>query len=240
MEDISLLASIIKLGVVAWVVAIMCAVNSNAQASSAHYRGGRNSSTGWISAPVVGLLTNSEETEIRGILGVPGASTLSAPIALPEGVMRIHLAPTQRWALAELEAGGLSLLHFEGTEPGLIQSVDGGFAASGLVSFSPTGHSAAMFSRETTTLQILTKLDSTPHVRSEPGPRFRLGTSNRRERRWNNAGDAYGRREPLFSRRCDRAPIDFPSEPGRWRCVSTKSGRPFGSRWQQRHDRANR
>jgi len=129
---------------------------------------GHADSPEWISAPVVGLMTNSGQTQVRAIYGVAGASTLGLPIPLADGVARIRLAPGQRWALVEQADGApLGLLRFQGAAPGNVQSIDGALAAPDLVGFSPAGRSAVLFSRAGGTLQVLAGLDSTPRVAFE-------------------------------------------------------------------------
>jgi hypothetical protein len=126
---------------------------------------GQGTPRSWISTPVLGLFTPSGEKEVRAIVGVPGASTISAPIVLPQGVTRIHLGPTQRRALVEQPSEtALGLLAFAGASPGDIRRIDGAMATPDLVSFSPTGRSAVLLSNTNGQLQVLTALDGTPRV----------------------------------------------------------------------------
>src|SRR5260370_25989847 len=102
-------------------------------------------------------------TEMGAVLGGPGAATLSPPIPLADGVTRIHLAPAQRWALAEQAGGaGLGLISFIGAVPGAVQLIDGALSTPDRVSFSPNGRAAALFSAGT--VQVLRGLDSAPTV----------------------------------------------------------------------------
>ncbi len=94
---------------VRWAFPIACFLGSGAGVLA------QTNSPGWIAAPLAGLLADQELTEIRAIQGVPGSSTVSGPIALPSGVLRVHLAPAQGWALVEqAPAGALGLMPFNG------------------------------------------------------------------------------------------------------------------------------
>jgi hypothetical protein len=118
-----------------------------------------------VSAPVVGLLSNQDRTEVRAILGVPGASTLSDPIPLPLLVANVYLAPTQRWAIVKNTlGGGLAAMNFSGAKAGNVTPIAGALAAPDSVSFSPTGSAAALTYAAMGTMQILTGLDSNLHV----------------------------------------------------------------------------
>jgi DNA-binding beta-propeller fold protein YncE len=118
---------------------------------------------GQVSAPVIGLLANSEGTQISPVQGVLGASSVGAPIALLGGG-RGYLAPGGGWALVRQGDGAVGLLTFSGLTPGNVQTVAGALTSPDLVSFSPTGKSAALFSRNAGVVQVLTALDTTPQV----------------------------------------------------------------------------
>lgn len=118
-----------------------------------------------VSAPVVGLLSNPDRTEVRALLGVPGAATLSDPIPLPLSVANVYLAPGQRWAIVKNTLGeALGVMSFTGAKAGSVSPIAGAMAAPDSVSFSPTGTAAALMSATTGTLQILTGLGSTPQL----------------------------------------------------------------------------
>src|SRR5579862_2903748 len=76
---------------------------------------GQTSGSGWISTPVVGLFATEDRLQVQPILGVSGASLLGPPVALPAGVTRVYLGPTQDSALVEdTSAAALGLLRFAG------------------------------------------------------------------------------------------------------------------------------
>ena len=118
-----------------------------------------------IAAPLAGLLANPETTEVCAIEGVPGASIIGNPIALPVGVLRVHLAPAQGWALVEqAPAGTLGVMTFSGIQPGSVIPIDNAMSAPDIVSFSPVGKSAVVVSNAAAMLQVLTRLDGTPEL----------------------------------------------------------------------------
>ncbi len=118
-----------------------------------------------VSAPVVGLLGNQGGTEVRAILGIAGASTLSDPIQLPLLVTNAYLAPAQRWAIVKDTLGGtLGTMYFSGAKAGVVTPLAGAMAAPDSVNFSPTGSAAALVSAAKGTLQILTSLNSNPQL----------------------------------------------------------------------------
>jgi len=125
---------------------------------------------GWISAPMVGLFASQDGTAITAIVGVPGASILVDPLVLPQGVTRVHLGPTQQWALVEQVSGtpfsykALGLMGFTGAQPGTVELIKGALPAPDLVSFSPTGASAILLDRASGQLQVIGGLNKTPGV----------------------------------------------------------------------------
>ncbi len=148
---------------VLWIFLSACFLGSgSARAQSA--------SPNWISAPLAGLLANPEMTEVRAIQGVPGASTVSGPIRLPTGILRVHLAPAQGWALVEqAPARTLGIMPFTGIQPGGVVPIGNALSAPDIVSFSPAGHSAVIVSNGAAMLQVLTGLESTPRLAMQAG-----------------------------------------------------------------------
>jgi len=125
-------------------------------------------SASWTGAPLVGLMTNAEMTEVRAIVGVIGASTVSDPIAMPRGTRHVYLAPGQQWALVDgLSGQTLGRMPFDRTQPGDVTPIHGALASPDVVSFSPAGRSAVVVSRSAGLLQVVTGLDGTPQVAME-------------------------------------------------------------------------
>lgn len=118
---------------------------------------------GQVSAPVIGLLANSEGTQISPVRGVLGASSVGSPIAFL-GSSRIDLAPGGGWALVRQRDGAIGLMTFSGVTAGSVQTVAGALTSPDLVSFSPGGTSAALFSTAAGAVQVLTALNTAPRI----------------------------------------------------------------------------
>lgn len=65
---------------------------------------------GSAGVPVMGYAFGAQTRELRAILGVPGASRWSDPLALPDGVTALRVAPGHRWALVLRESGEAGVL----------------------------------------------------------------------------------------------------------------------------------
>ena len=128
--------------------------------------GAQTTAPGLISLPVVGLLQN--KTEVRGILGVAGSSTIGEPILFPLGTTGVYLAPAQRWALVR-QLSGLGFMTFNGIHPSAVTSISGAVSTPDMIAFSPTGRAAVLVSNATGLLQVLTGLDGTPQVAMQAG-----------------------------------------------------------------------
>jgi len=134
-----------------------------------------------MQSPVLGFVASSRNALVRGqgragagysnpsvtvraILGVPGAAMSSGALTLPRGVAGAYFAPGQNFALVEQSTGSLALLRFNGTLAGPLQAIPGSISRPDIVSFSPNGSAAAVFSSEEGRLSILTGLPASPQV----------------------------------------------------------------------------
>lgn len=122
-----------------------------------------------FSGPVLGFLTNQEGTELRAITGVPGAALVSQPIALPEAVGRVFLAPSQQWAVVEKRNGsGLAAMLLD--SPNLaLQDIAGSFAHADVIAFSPSGTRLAVYSKAVAMVQIIARHADSIQVEREFG-----------------------------------------------------------------------
>lgn len=121
---------------------------------------------GAISSPLAGLFAIG--AEVRPIQGVPGASLVGDPIALPGSNARVYLAPLDRWALVETaRAASLSLVTFDGAAPGAATPIAGSLPSPDLVAFSPNGRNAVVYASLSGALQVLTHLDTAPQIAIE-------------------------------------------------------------------------
>jgi hypothetical protein len=105
--------------------------------------------------PVLGLLESQDNLAVQEIVGVPGAALVGSPIPLPANTGTIYLAPGHRWALAvKADGSGIGLLSLGGESP-LLTDVPSAIPSPTLVSFSPTGKQAAIYSVQENRLQIV-------------------------------------------------------------------------------------
>ncbi len=116
-----------------------------------------------ITGPVAGYTVESPGPVLRAILGVPGSFRFSDPIPLPDGVTRIHMAPGQDFALAELAGSGIAVLSLASGAVAGVAGIEGAIAPD-WTAFSPQASSAILFSAATSRLQVLTGLPATPHI----------------------------------------------------------------------------
>jgi hypothetical protein len=118
---------------------------------------------GAMSAPLAGMFATG--AEVRPIEGVPGASVIGEPVALPTAGMRVYLPPLQQWALVGDERGAsLGRMPFAGAQPGVVTPIAGAIPAPDLVSFSSNGRNAIVYSAVSGSLQVLTHLDTAAQV----------------------------------------------------------------------------
>jgi hypothetical protein len=117
-----------------------------------------------VNVPVAGYVTGSNRAELRAVYGVPGSYRFSQPISLPKGVSRIHPAPEQDFALAELGDAGLGALWLSGGAVDRLVVVQGTLPTADWVAFSPSGSSSVLFSSSANRLQIVTGLPDAPSV----------------------------------------------------------------------------
>jgi len=103
--------------------------------------------------------------QLNAILGVPGASLLGGPLAIPAGVSSIHFAPGQRYAIVETEPGeSVALAQFAGTQMLTPAALPASLRAPDLISFSPNASAAALFSAAESLVVVLTGLPGAPQV----------------------------------------------------------------------------
>jgi hypothetical protein len=119
-----------------------------------------------ITGPLAGYVVESGPA-LRAIVGVPGSFRFSAPLPLPEGVTRVHVAPAQDFALVERADSAFGVLSLSGGTVGRVTAVDGAMAAADWVAFSPAAGSAILFSSSAHHLQVINGLPDAPRVAME-------------------------------------------------------------------------
>jgi DNA-binding beta-propeller fold protein YncE len=129
--------------------------------SAAQARSTQAAST--IQVPSLGYLTSESQRILRPILGAPGAVVLGDPIALPDKLTRLSIAPGQQYALTEFEGAselGVMPLNVDsaGASAGHVQPIPGTFAHSDRLAFSPSGSVAVIYSAAVQQAQIVNSL----------------------------------------------------------------------------------
>jgi len=118
-----------------------------------------------MQSPMLGFVSTNNGNEVRAILGVPGASVLSNPLAIPPGVTNLYFAPGQKYAIvAESPGSPVGVLTFPTSTPGPVVEISGAISQPDIVSFSPSGAAAALYSSSQGTIEVVSGLPSTPHL----------------------------------------------------------------------------
>lgn len=118
-----------------------------------------------MQTPVLGFVNSAEQGELRLLLGIPGASALGEPLAIPAGLRDLFFAPNQSYALLAPKADSfLGLMTFQGAEEGAVVSICGAIPQPDIVAFSPGGSTAALYSRAKGRLQVITGLPDSPQL----------------------------------------------------------------------------
>jgi hypothetical protein len=118
-----------------------------------------------MQTPVLGFVGSAEQGELRLLLGIPGASALGEPLAVPAGLRDLFFAPNQSYALLAPRAGVyLGLMTFQGAQEGTAVSVCGAIPRPDIVAFSPGASTAALYSRAEGRLQVITGLPNSPQL----------------------------------------------------------------------------
>ena len=125
---------------------------------------GLASAAGTLSGPVAGYVTDSSRTQLRTILGVPGALSFSEPLPLPEGVTQVRLAPGQDFALVENADSAPGVLFLKAGAVDCMAPVPGGMPSADWIAFSPAAGSALLYSARANRLQVLNGFPDAPRV----------------------------------------------------------------------------
>jgi hypothetical protein len=108
-----------------------------------------------VSGPTLGLVADPAASSIRPILGIPGAATWGAPLAVDFATVRTAVAPGGDFALlVAREDYRLAIVRAAGGAAEWLQVEPAG-AAPDTVSFSPRGRSVALYYRTARRLVVL-------------------------------------------------------------------------------------
>lgn len=118
------------------------------------------SNASW-SGPVLGHVFDSTSRELRVLTGLPGAASYDNPVALPSKLRAAWTSPADNYAIvAGAEGSGVSLVR-GGPEPKLTH-LQGTPSSVASVSFSASGKFAAIYSSESSTLQVWSGFPDAP------------------------------------------------------------------------------
>jgi DNA-binding beta-propeller fold protein YncE len=139
---------------------------ASAPAGTAAPAADRNASQ-QMQSPVLGFVY-AAGGEVRTIQGIPGASTLSDPLALPDGVTSIEFAPGQQFAVFEQTNGAsIGVITFSSVGTGPLIPIPGGISQPDIISFSPNGTAVALYSASEGRLQVIGGLPNQPQLNRE-------------------------------------------------------------------------
>src|SRR5581483_4223107 len=119
--------------------------------------------------PSLGFIPGGTPSELRPILGIPGAARLGVLISLPSTVTQLYLAPGHSYALAAQGTASPVAITILRTPAGVhsnpvLVPVPGAISRPELVAFSPTARSVAMYSQAANRLQVFTGLPNSPQL----------------------------------------------------------------------------
>jgi hypothetical protein len=122
-----------------------------------------------FSGPTLGFVPGATASQLQPILGIPGASRLGDPIALPNSVTHVYLAPGHAFALAAqgpADATAVVKLRNASTVVAnpVLTPLAQAMASPDLVAFSPTGQSSVLYSQAANRLQVFTGLPDAPRL----------------------------------------------------------------------------
>src|SRR5438477_10251292 len=125
--------------------------------------------TGGFSVPTLGFVSGQAPAQLQPILGIPGSARLGSTLSLPSTVTQIHIAPGHAYALVQQgPSNPVSMVLLQGitaqTQNLLLTPIAGAIGQVDLLAFSPVGSSAALYSRQTNELQVLTGLPRSPRL----------------------------------------------------------------------------
>jgi len=123
--------------------------------------------SGQWSSPTLGYLFDSDAKAIRILAGVPGAASLEGPVALPFKLDSAAVAPGRKYAIAENgDSDTLLMVTWADGKPSS-RALDGSARSAALISFNTTGDIAAIYSRESNSVQTWRGLPGEPVLANE-------------------------------------------------------------------------
>jgi hypothetical protein len=135
---------------ICFIVALGTAGNAQAQSAT-------------INGPMLGFTPDAAGAAIEPILGIPGASLLTNPVALGMDIRGAVVSPKQDYALAaRAEDGQPVFIDLAGGTP--ITPIPGNHNRADIIAVSPTGSAAAIYDSGSSSLEIVGNLPKDPHI----------------------------------------------------------------------------
>ena len=122
-----------------------------------------------VSAPIVGYSVQAARREVRVILGVPGSTHFSEPLAWPAEAASVRVTPGHRWLLALRGEDASASVWIP--ESGVERSLAKVSGEPGLIAISPSGAAVAFYWREARRLVVYAGLPDAPVLAAD----FRTG-----------------------------------------------------------------
>jgi hypothetical protein len=125
-----------------------------------------------IGTPTLGYIRDAEGLGLIPIRGVASASSAGDLVPAPASANRVFLPPRQHYALTELETPyGIAVWHLARTHVvnglDVLDRIQQALPHPELVSFSPTGKTAALYSTVSGQVQVIAGLPGNPVIQSQ-------------------------------------------------------------------------
>ncbi len=120
-----------------------------------------------ITPPTLGYLFDSSSKSLRPLSGIPGAASLESGLAVSSKLELASISPNRKFALATIKDGEHALLIRWIGNDATSSELDGAPAIADQIAFSASGDTAAIWTRETHTIQVWKALPDQPSLYKE-------------------------------------------------------------------------
>lgn len=118
---------------------------------------------GAIHGPATGFVLDGGLHAIRPVNGIPGASLLGGPLAIPFAVQNAAIAPERDFALVTgVEEGPIFLVRGLREPAPAVMTLEGAMPGATLFSLSPSGASALLYAPSVARIQVVSGLPEKP------------------------------------------------------------------------------
>jgi hypothetical protein len=119
-------------------------------------------SSGGFGGYTLGFVFDTRMSALRPLSGIPGATVLGAPLDSGGPIRKAYVAPRQNYAVALTDSGAVVVQFVSGTDPAVVTPLGIDSAAACIVSLSPNGAAAALYSANEALIRIVTGLPGAP------------------------------------------------------------------------------